>query len=60
MPKNTDYNHFMDFLKSKYIYIKGPFLTPPFKGQMRLTVGNTEQMNMFCDVVFEYFNKFNK
>ena len=60
MPKNTDHNHFMDFLKVKNIYIKGPFLTPPFKGQMRLTVGNTEQMNMFCDVVFEYFNKFNK
>jgi histidinol-phosphate aminotransferase len=57
MPIETDIEDFMIFLQEKNIYIKGPFLTSPFKGQMRLTVGNTEQMNMFCDVVFDYFNK---
>lgn len=57
MPNNTDYNHFMSFLKEKKIYIKGPFLNTPFKGQMRITVGDKNQMNMFCDVINYYINK---
>ena len=56
MPKNTDYNDFMEFLKEKNVYIKGPFLNSPFSGQMRVTIGDKNQMNMFCDIIHNYVN----
>ena len=54
MPEKTNIKDFMSFLEKKKIYIKGPFTKPPFKGQMRITVGDKEQMTMFCDQLENY------
>lgn len=56
MNKEVDVNDFLSFLLKRNIYIKGPFLNYPFNGQLRITVGDINQMEMFCDVVKDYLN----
>ncbi len=44
-------------LVKKDIYIKGPFKSPPFNDHLRITVGDSAQMVMFCNVVKEVLPK---
>jgi histidinol-phosphate aminotransferase len=56
MPKKTNSKDFLNYLETQKIYIKGPLTKHPFKGQMRITVGDKKQMTMFCDQLEKYFS----
>jgi len=56
LPPNTNTKGIMEYMEENKIYIKGPFTNHPFKGQMRITVGDKVQMNMFCDKLENYLN----
>lgn len=56
LPKGTDANLVMAYLEQNNIYVKGPFTQHPFKGQLRITVGDKAQMELFCDQLNNYFN----
>ena len=47
-------------LKLKNIYIKEPFKGAPFDNYLRVTVGNQEQMNFFCDELSYTLSQLNK
>ena len=48
------------FLLEKNIFIKGPFNNKPFNDHLRLTVGDEEQMNYFCDLLTDFVIEINK
>jgi histidinol-phosphate aminotransferase len=39
------------YLEENCIFIKGPFSKHPFDNHLRITVGDEEQMNYFCDTL---------
>ncbi|MBI9033204.1 MAG: histidinol-phosphate aminotransferase family protein [Bacteroidales bacterium] len=58
LPKDVSVAVLLEYLGEIEIYIKGPFTNKPFTGQLRITVGDTMQMNLFCDEL-EKFLKMN-
>ena len=48
------------FLLEKNIFIKGPFNNKPFNDHLRLTAGDEEQMNYFCDLLTDFVTQINK
>jgi histidinol-phosphate aminotransferase len=44
-------------LKKKMIYIRTPIRTKPFDSFLRITIGDTGQMKIFCDVLQDIFNQ---
>jgi len=45
------------YLEENRIFIKGPFLKYPFDNHLRITVGDEEQMNFFCDTLDNFLIK---
>jgi histidinol-phosphate aminotransferase len=56
LPSNTNTKGLMEYMGKNKIFIKGPFTNHPFKGQMRITVGDKVQMSMFCDKLDNYLS----
>jgi histidinol-phosphate aminotransferase len=42
------------YLEKNKILIRGPFERYPFDNHLRITVGDEEQMNLFCDILADY------
>ena len=42
------------YLEENCIFIKGPFSKHPFDNHLRITVGDEDQMNHFCDIIEKY------
>ena len=57
---DVDPNLIYEKLKLKNIYIKNPFKGAPFDNFLRTTVGNPEQMNFFCDELFDTLSQCKK
>ena len=56
-PKNLNAVEIMSHLEENHILIKGPFEKPPFDNHLRITVGDEQQMNMFCDSIENFIKK---
>lgn len=56
LPDNSNIFEFVNYLKTKNIYIKGPFNHAPFDNHIRVTVGDISQMNFFCDELDNFFS----
>jgi len=59
LPEKINSVDLVRYLEERNIYIKGPFTNTPFMGQLRITVGDSEQMDIFCNEVENYLNKCN-
>ena len=49
VPDNIEPLDIKNALEEKKILISGPFLKEPFNGQLRITVGDIDQMKHFCE-----------
>lgn len=54
LPDKLNAKNLIKYMEANNIYIKGPFMNHPFTGQLRITVGDKAQMNMFCDNLEEF------
>ena len=45
------------YLEDKRVLIKGPFEKHPFDSHLRITVGDEDQINYFCDIVKIFMNR---
>ena len=50
-PEQFDVLSFMSDLQEQKIYIKGPFTEHPFDRHLRITVGDSAQMEVLCDAI---------
>ena len=55
--KYIDGKDLMAELEKEKMFIKGPFSNVPFSGHLRVSVGTSEQMNMFCDTITRIIKK---
>ncbi len=56
LPEKSNVELFINYLEENKIFIKGPFKNYPFSGQLRITIGDKAQMNMFCDHVKKFLS----
>jgi histidinol-phosphate aminotransferase len=68
MPSNANFIYFrinreidpffvIEELKKKRIYIRTPIKTKPFDSYLRITIGDMEQMKIFCNVLQDIFDQ---
>jgi len=58
VPSSTEPSHLKEYLETKKIFIRGPFAKHPFDQHLRITAGDKNQMNVFCDAIEDYINNF--